>query len=508
MHREISGIDDLINVADGIDLIFKYQRLWTHERMKREAPVAVSIMGVIRDLQKVCQANDWLFEDRATFLAYKVDLLLRRHQLRGLRGTSLLWYKRYGCAPHRTQDLAVQLQEYFRLGEQTEPYAYNAVAPGAPIDLVQLATIYQTGPGRLGYQDFDKAIRRVAALHSSNEEYANLFPFVDAPELVRRLGTSKYLMSPFEAGYEGGRRWRRVVQFRRDVYTDEREEIEKTLSMELNAYQHHFDIPFLKYLTPIHDDSKAAHRHKVSCRDQVLEAVIVDTASSLVTAEAVRFALQSSLADGQYVHQHLGRLQEEGSRTDMLEIIDRYALGPEVDDISAVIVVRRLSIADTPWWRVDTRTGQFYHSMAAGTGSNETYRWSTGRHDGCSFEATNRTDLWREDVWNPSSLWDFYSTRAQTLGPGQFRALAREHVFVFQYKCPVDNRPGDPNLRLLNHRSGILIQKRALDSDIRRHYTGHDTFKFMAGVETLKEVHELCRLQVKPSSTFTWGTDC
>ena len=525
MHREILGIDDLINVADGIDLIFKYRRFWTQERMKREAPVAVSIMGVIRDLQKVCQANDWLFENRAPFLAYKVDLLLRRHQLRGLRGTSRLGYKRYGCAPHQTHDLAVQLQEYFRLGEQIEPYAYNAVAPGAPIDLVQLATIYQTGPGRLGYHDFDKAIRRVAALHSSNEEYSNLFPFVDAPELVRRLGTSKYLMSPFEAGYEGGRRWRRAVQFRRDVYTDEREEIEKTdspasdpfhpdpvdhrfLSMESNAYQHHFDIPFFKYLTPIHNDFKAAHRRKVSCRDQVLEAIIVDTASSLVTAEAVRFALQSSLADGQYVHQHLGRLQEEGSPTDMLEIIDRYALGPEVDDISAVIVVRRLSIADTPWWRVDMRTGQFYHSMAAGTGSKETYRWSTGRHDGCSFEATNRTDLWREDVWKPSSLWDFFSTRAQTLGPGQFRALAREHVFVFQYKCPVDNRPGDPNFRLLNHRSGILIQKHALDSDIRRHYTGHDTFKFMAGVETLKEVHEVCRLQVNPSFTFTWGTDC
>ena len=304
-------------------------------------------------------------------------------------------------------------------------------------DLVQLATIYQTGPGRLGYHDFDKAIRRVAALHSSNEEYANLFPFVDAPELVRRLGTSKYLMSPFEAGYEGGRRWRRAVQFRRDVYTDEGEEIEKTdspasdpfhpdpvdhrfLSMESTAYQHHFDIPFFMYLTPIHDDFKAAHRRKFSCRDQVLEAVIVDTASSLVTAEAVRFALQSSLADGQYVHQHLGQLQEEGLQTDMLEIIDRYALGPEVEDISAVIVVRRLSIADTPWWRVNTRTGQFYHSMAAGTGSKETYRWSTGRPDGCSFEATNRTDLWRENVWNPSSLWDFYSTRAQTLGPGQF----------------------------------------------------------------------------------------
>ena len=132
MHREISGIDNLMHIADGIDLILRYQRLWTEDKMKRVAPVAVSILGVIRDLQKVCRKNNWLFEDRAPFLAYKVDLLLRRHHLRGLRGTSRLGYKRYGCAPHRTQDLVVQLEEYYRLGEQTEPYAYNAVAPGAP----------------------------------------------------------------------------------------------------------------------------------------------------------------------------------------------------------------------------------------------------------------------------------------------------------------------------------------------------------------------------------------
>ena len=100
MHREISEIDDLMHVADGIDLIFRYRRLWTEDKMKRVAPVAVSILGVIRDLQKVCQTNKWLFEDRAPFLAYKVDLLLRRHQLRGLRGTSRLGYKRYGCARH------------------------------------------------------------------------------------------------------------------------------------------------------------------------------------------------------------------------------------------------------------------------------------------------------------------------------------------------------------------------------------------------------------------------
>ena len=56
--------------------------------------------------------------------------------------------------------------------------------------------------------------------------------------------------------------------------------------------------------------------------------------------------------------------------------------------------------------------------------------------------------------------------------------------------------------------SGILIHKRALESDTRRHYTGHETFKFMAGVETLKEVHEVCRLQVDRSSTSEWGTEC
>ena len=45
----------------------------------------------------------------------------------------------------------VQFAEYHRLGQLTRPYAYNAVAPGAPIDLVLLATIYQTGPGQIRY---------------------------------------------------------------------------------------------------------------------------------------------------------------------------------------------------------------------------------------------------------------------------------------------------------------------------------------------------------------------
>ena len=81
MHPEISGIDDLMHVADRIDLIIRYRRLWTEDKMTRVAPVTVSILGVTRDLQKVCQTNDWLIEDGAPFLAYKVDLLLRQHQL-------------------------------------------------------------------------------------------------------------------------------------------------------------------------------------------------------------------------------------------------------------------------------------------------------------------------------------------------------------------------------------------------------------------------------------------
>ena len=201
MHREICGIDDLMHVADRIDLFSRHRHFWTVDKMRRAAPSAFSILGLIQDLQKLCQTNDWLIEDRAPFLAYKVHLLLRRHQLRGLRGTTQLGYKRYWCAPVRTQDVMVQLQEYYRLGKWTGRYTYNAVAPGAHIDLVQLSTIYQTGPGQLRYYNFDEEIQRVGRLHSTNEEYINLFSFQNTADLVQHLGTLKYLMSGFEGGY-------------------------------------------------------------------------------------------------------------------------------------------------------------------------------------------------------------------------------------------------------------------------------------------------------------------
>ena len=110
MHRELYGIDDLLHVAEGIDLFFKYRRFWTVGKMRQPAASAILILGLIRDLTKVCRADDWIFQDRAHFLANKIDLLLRRHQLQGPRGTIRLRYKRYQCAPVRTQDLMVQLQ--------------------------------------------------------------------------------------------------------------------------------------------------------------------------------------------------------------------------------------------------------------------------------------------------------------------------------------------------------------------------------------------------------------
>ena len=84
MHREICGRDDLIHVADGIDRLFKCRHFWTAAKMRRSTPSAIPILGLIGDLLKVCQTNDRLFEDQAPFLAYKIDLLLQRHQLPGL----------------------------------------------------------------------------------------------------------------------------------------------------------------------------------------------------------------------------------------------------------------------------------------------------------------------------------------------------------------------------------------------------------------------------------------
>ena len=50
----------------------------------------------------------------------------------------------------------------------------------------------------------------------------------------------------------------------------------------------------------------------------------------------------------------------------MLEIIDRYGHVHNCREVNVVIVARRLSIADSRWWRVDTRTGPFFFDNAVG----------------------------------------------------------------------------------------------------------------------------------------------
>ena len=120
----------------------------------------------------------------------------------------------------------VLLQEYHRLGQSTGPYPYNAVAPGAPIELVKLATIYKTSPRQVRYHHCEKEIQRVAPLQSTNERYINLFPFEDSIDLTRRLGNLQYLISPSASRYKKGEYQRREVPYRRKNYVEDREELE------------------------------------------------------------------------------------------------------------------------------------------------------------------------------------------------------------------------------------------------------------------------------------------
>ena len=78
------------------------------------------------------------------------------------------------------------------------------------------------------------------------------------------------------------------------------------------------------------------------------------------------------------VENHLGRLQGD-SRTEMLKIIDGYGHVHNCKEVNVVIVARRLSIADTQWWQVDTRTGQFFFDDAVGYNYNQKYRWTPGQ---------------------------------------------------------------------------------------------------------------------------------
>ena len=82
------------------------------------------------------------------------------------------------------------------------------------INLVELPTTYQLATAEITYHNFEKAIQRVAHLPPTNERYTNLFSFENCGDLVGRLGTSKYLMSLLQSGYDRLRNyWRRRVSF-------------------------------------------------------------------------------------------------------------------------------------------------------------------------------------------------------------------------------------------------------------------------------------------------------
>ena len=118
-------------------------------------------------------------------------------------------------------------------------------------------------------------------------------------------------MSPVESGYhEQGNDWSKPVSLRKDVYVNEKDELKETASPpsdsfhpdhliyrylpgDSNVYGHHYDVLMFKFLTPLKLGLEAAHGSNIPSPDVNPEAVIVNTAASLVTAAAVQFALQS-----------------------------------------------------------------------------------------------------------------------------------------------------------------------------------------------------------------------
>ena len=88
-----------------------------------------------------------------------------------------------------------QLEQFHKLGQSTaHPHsatgASNLVAPSAPINLVQLSTIYQAGL-ETTCLDLDANIRKMACLARSELTYIELFPFRHGGDLLRSLGTLK-----------------------------------------------------------------------------------------------------------------------------------------------------------------------------------------------------------------------------------------------------------------------------------------------------------------------------
>ena len=72
MFREIYGVHELINLIDAADLAFRYPRLWTWDRMRRESMSTVLYLGILGDFKDPCLLQDWLFGNRPPFWRTKL----------------------------------------------------------------------------------------------------------------------------------------------------------------------------------------------------------------------------------------------------------------------------------------------------------------------------------------------------------------------------------------------------------------------------------------------------
>ena len=72
-----------------------------------------------------------------------------------------------------------------------------------------------------------------------------LFPFDGASDLIERMGTSRYMMPGTESGWRRTR-WTRSIEFRKDMYTDEAEELGRNDSPATDPFHPDpLDLPYL-----------------------------------------------------------------------------------------------------------------------------------------------------------------------------------------------------------------------------------------------------------------------
>ena len=100
---------------------------------------------------------------------------------------------------------------------------------------------------------------------------------------MQRLGTSKYFVAAVEIGWDGrGNCWSREVPFPKDVYINERKDLNERESLardpfhsdplrhrylprDSNVYRHHYDVPMFSFLTQLKLDFEVAHWSSVHC---------------------------------------------------------------------------------------------------------------------------------------------------------------------------------------------------------------------------------------------------